>query len=300
MNEFTNKVFYSEGTTGKIYKSIWKSKGDQVVALKISTPSIQRMPHRPDYEVRLLEELNHKNIVKKLKSFRYGQDLVLVLPFLPYNLIPMVQLMSHDKNWLKEQLKGITSALEYIHEKGIIHRDIKPQNIMFLSEKGPAMLIDFSTAWSRENPGNEVQGKLITDVATGPYRPPELLLSYTNYGTALDMWSWGVTIAEIFTQENKPLFDSGLGDNFGYSDLLLLSSIFKILGTPTEKNWDEINELPDFKKVNFIHYNAQSWDAILPNAPDDIRDLISNLVIYSFKKRLTAKEALKHIYFLKT
>ncbi|KAG5440658.1 hypothetical protein PCK2_000246 [Pneumocystis canis] len=190
MNEFIDKVFYSEGTTGKIYKSVWKTQGNQVVALKISTLSIQRLPHRPDYEVRLLGELKHENIIKKLKSFMYGENLVLVLPFLPYDLIPMVQLMSHDENWLKKQLKGITSALEYIHEKGIIHRDIKPQNIMFLSAEGPAMLIDFSTAWSQENPGNEVQGKLITDVATGPYRPPELLLSYTNYGTALDMWSW--------------------------------------------------------------------------------------------------------------
>lgn len=104
------------------------------------------------------------------------------------------------------------------------------------------------------------------------------------------MWSWGVTIAQMFTFENKPLFDSGLGDNFGYSDLLLLSSIFKTLGTPTKDSWDEIDDLPDFKKVHFVHYDPQPWETILPNAPSEARDLISNLVTYSFKKRLNAKD----------
>ncbi|KAG5519852.1 hypothetical protein PMAC_000127 [Pneumocystis sp. 'macacae'] len=300
MNEFIEKTLHSEGTSGKVYKCKWRTKEYKVVALKISTLSVQRMPHRPDYEIKLLSELKHKNIVEPLRTFRYLQDFVLVLPFLPYDLLSVVRLMNNDPEWLREQLKGITSALAYIHEKGIIHRDINPRNIMFSSEKGPAMLIDFSTAWSSENPGNEVKGNLITDVATGPYRPPELLLSYTNYGTALDMWSWGVTIAQIFTHENKPLFDSGYEENFGYSDLLLLSSIFKTLGTPTRETWDEIDELPDFKKVHFINYIAQPWEIILPNAPYDIRDLISNLITYSFKKRLTAKMALNHFYFSKT
>ncbi|KAG4306318.1 hypothetical protein PORY_000306 [Pneumocystis oryctolagi] len=297
MNEFAEKTIHSEGTSGKIYRCIWSKQGNRVVALKISTPSIHRMPHRPDYEIKLLGELKHKNIVQSLGTFRYMQDLVLILPFLPYDLLSIVRSGIHGPEWLKEQLKGITSALAYIHEKGIIHRDINPQNIMSLSENGPAILIDFSTAWSRENPGNEVEGKLITDVATGSYRPPELLLSYTNYGTELDMWSWGVTIAQMFTHENKPLFNSELNENFGYSDLLLLSSIFKTLGTPTKENWDEIDELPDFKKVNFVHYTAQSWETILPNSPYDVRDLISNLVTYSFKKRLSAKKALEHFYF---
>ncbi|EMR11070.1 hypothetical protein PNEG_00667 [Pneumocystis murina B123] len=300
MNEFKEKSFHSEGTTGKIYRSIWSTRGDRVVALKISTLSINRMPHRPDYEIQLLEELKHENIVESLGSFRYGENHVLVLPFLPYDLLSIIKRGNKDENWLKEQIKGITSALVYIHDKGILHRDIKPENIMFLSENGKAVLIDFGIAWSYKNPGNEIQGKLITDVATGPYRPPELLLSYTNYGTSLDMWSWGVTIAQMFTFENKPLFDSGLGNNFGYSDLLLLSSIFKTLGTPTKDNWDEIDDLPDFKKVHFVHYDPQPWETILPNAPSEARDLISNLVTYSFKKRLSAKDALNHSYFLET
>ena len=123
-------------------------------------------------------------------------------------------------------LLGLTSA-----SPGIIHRDVKPANILIASHKGPAYLADFGIAWM---PGeSEPADQKITDVGTTCYRPPELLFGHTSYECALDMWAAGCVAAEIFSGRRGSLFNSGeLG-----SDFALIFSIFSTLGTPTSKDW---------------------------------------------------------------
>ncbi len=81
---------------------------------------------------------------------------------------------------------------------------------------------------------SEPADQKITDVGTTAYRPPELLFGYKSYGCALDLWAVGCVVAELVAGAPYPaLFDSGpLG-----SDLALIQSIFKTLGTPTDESW---------------------------------------------------------------
>ena len=74
----------------------------------------------------------------------------------------------------------------------------------------------------------------ITDVGTTSYRPPELLFGYTEYNSSIDLWAAGCVVAEVVSGGEKTLFDAGpLG-----TELALIQSIFKTLGTPTSATWE--------------------------------------------------------------
>lgn len=99
---------------------------------------------------------------------------------------------------------------------------------------GQAYIADFGIAWTEDDPESEPSNAKITDVGTTAYRPPELLFGHKAYGCELDLWAAGCVVAEVVAGEPHPsLFESGpLG-----SDLALIQSIFKTLGTPTDETW---------------------------------------------------------------
>ena len=159
-------------------------------------------------------------------------------------------------------LKGLFCAIGHIHSKGIIHRDIKPVNILLSTPTGPAFLADFGIAWSPEDPASEPSDQKITDVGTTCYRPPELLFGHKAYGPEMDLWAAGCVVAECLRGGldgcEKPsvkvgeaewtLFDAGeLG-----SELALVKSIFETLGTPTDETWP-VSSFSFFYK-NYLQY----------------------------------------------
>lgn len=161
---------------------------------------------------------------------------LLVFPFYPLSLEALLQkhiLPSHPSLKSASYLHGIFRALAHIHSLGIIHRDVKPSNILLASPVGPAYLADFGIAWMPGEEATEPSDQKITDVGTTSYRPPEILFGYSSYGCSLDLWAAGCVVAEVFSRPRKTLFDSGaLG-----SELALIQSIFKALGTPTSDTW---------------------------------------------------------------
>jgi serine/threonine protein kinase len=175
-----------------------------------------------------------KHVMPLLESFREdGSHFVLVFPFMRYALDDLL----HDKKLsslqIKNCLKDLFSALAYVHGEGIIHRDVKPSNILLKSLDGPAYLSDFGIAWAPATMGEEAADVKITDVGTTCYRPPELLFGNTRYDCSLDLWAAGCTVAEALDPTHVTLFDSGeLG-----SDLALIQSVFKKLGTPNLDVW---------------------------------------------------------------
>lgn len=137
---------------------------------------------------------------------------------------------------LKQYLNDLFSGLAHVHSLGIIHRDIKPSNVLLRSPSGPAYLGDFGIAWKDGDLDSEPTDKKITDVGTTAYRPPELMFGNAAYDSSLDIWAAGCVVAESHLAVNgvrRTLFDAGeLG-----SELALIQSIFKTLGTPNEESW---------------------------------------------------------------
>lgn len=244
IGKYQNAVYYREGLFSVVYKA--PALGDKeyfpseamnqtkVVALKVTTPSMMEPPHDSKREAQILKLAASSRVIALIDTFRdEGSRFVLVFPYMRYDLLDLLQGRKLSKAQIKSCLRDLFSALAYIHDRGIIHRDIKPSNILLKSLDGPAYLSDFGIAWAPETSSSEAADSKITDVGTTCYRPPELLFGNKRYGCALDLWAAGCTVAKMLTPDHATLFDAGeLG-----SDLALIQSVFKKLGTPNLDVW---------------------------------------------------------------
>ncbi|KAL8973860.1 MAG: hypothetical protein Q9197_001895 [Variospora fuerteventurae] len=289
-------TYHQSGLFSTVYKAR-DQKTSRLIALKVTIPSKCIPPHDPVREARILAVAAHPHILPLLQTFPLaGGKHTLVFPFLPLDLDTLVHTnktpLTPQQN--KSHLHDIFSGLAHIHSLSIIHRDIKPANILLASPSGPAFIADFGIAWMASDVASEPAEHKITDVGTTAYRPPELLFGHAAYGCALDLWAAGCVVAEVVAGRPHPsLFDSGpLG-----SDLALLQSVFRTLGTPTDGTWPEARTFSDWGKMAFHEYPAKPWEEILPQAEEEARDLVRRLVTYESSDRMSAAEALEHPFF---
>ncbi|KAI0778853.1 kinase-like protein [Trametes elegans] len=198
------------------------------VAIKSASmdPKFSKQPHDVGKELRLLLNLKHENVIEVLGyTFEpptrtlhfwmpyvpFDLDGVLSSPnFSPYTLSdkPGSADLSEERTRvfivaLKSLVYQVLSAIAYVHAQGIAHRDIKPRNLL-LTPDGCVKLIDFGVAFSEKADERdlwpEAAGSMCFDVATGPYRAPELLFGARDYDPyAADLWSLGSLFAEFFT-----------------------------------------------------------------------------------------------------
>ncbi|KAJ5771383.1 uncharacterized protein N7511_003434 [Penicillium nucicola] len=285
-------LHHFDGLHSTIYKS--KAADGILQAIKVTVPHMMTPPHDAHREARLLREACHPRIIPLTETFNLdGGRFIMVFPFMRYDFEHLLRQDMVTAAQTRSILKDMFRALIHLHEIGIIHRDIKPSNILMDSPNGPAYLADFGVSWKDGDPGSEPSTQKITDVGTTCYRPPEILFGYTEYGPALDLWAAGCLVAEAISVGHRQLFDSGpIG-----SDLSLIFSIFKTLGTPDEQVWPEVAVLPDWGKVEFHSFPAQPWEEVLPGASSNGRDLVRQLLCYESGDRLSATVALEHPYF---
>jgi serine/threonine protein kinase len=127
---------------------------------------------------------------------------------------------SQVKCYMQQLLRG----LDHCHSRGILHRDIKGSNLL-IDNSGILKIADFGLA-SFYDPHQSQP--LTSRVVTLWYRPPELLLGATYYGTAVDLWSTGCILAELYA--GKPIMP-------GRTEVEQLHKIFKLCGSPSEEYW---------------------------------------------------------------
>ena len=248
----------------------------EVFAIKVTSPSMEQPPHDSRREVRLLSLAAHPNVISLMHA-DHLQDghILLKFPFVPFTLEDF--LISSQKHISLNTLRDLFSALAHIHEKEILHRDVKPSNILIsplANVKGPqagyrTYLADFGIAWCATDPASEPQDAKYTDIGTTCYRAPELLFGCRWYREGVDLWSAGCVVAEVLMHnarlDNKEpadgswtLFDAGdLG-----SELALVKSIFETLGTPDEDTWPvnitfNASVLFAYEEAECNHRNAQ-------------------------------------------
>jgi cyclin-dependent kinase 7 len=127
---------------------------------------------------------------------------------------------------------------------------------------------------------------MTSQVVTRWYRAPELLFGSHYYSGGVDIWAAGCIFAELMLR--TPYLP-------GESDMEQLGLIFKALGTPTEDTWPDMSFLPDY--VTFTVMPKTPLKHLFTAAGPDALDLLENMLAINPLKRITATEALRHVYF---
>ncbi|KAI0074884.1 Pkinase-domain-containing protein [Panus rudis PR-1116 ss-1] len=277
------------GTYGVVYKARDVTT-NQVVALKKIRLEAEDegVPSTAIREISLLKELKDEHVVRLFDIVHADQKLYLVFEFLDVDLKRYMENCNKSGNPLSLDLvkrftHQLTSGLLYCHSHRILHRDLKPQNLL-IDKHNNLKLADFGLARAFGIP----MRTYTHEVVTLWYRAPEVLLGSRHYSTAIDMWSVGCIFAEM-VRRGHPLFP-------GDSEIDQIFKIFKILGTPNEETWPGVRQLPDYKPT-FPQWAATDLAMQVPTLDADGLDLLKLMLTYDISKRISAKRALVHPYF---
>lgn len=184
---------------------------------------------------------------------------------------------------VRDLMWQLVLAVEVIHHHNVMHRDLKPENLLLNSVVNPRLkMTDFGIA------GEIVSSEAgrSSEVAALAYRAPELLLGCTQYGGEIDMWSVGCIFAELISGEH--LFGIVNPDN-------ALDEVFKIVGTPTMVSWPEAAFLPKWPGI--VEEHPVNFPEQLHRCGPLAFDLLTSLLTSNPRNRITAIEAMNHVYF---
>lgn len=251
-------------------------------------------------ELKLMEYFKgHKNIIGLVDL-----DIVYVKPYdglycfqelVDYDLAKVIHSsVQFSEFHIQSFFYQICCGLKYIHSADVIHRDLKPGNILVTSQ-GCLKICDFGLARginSRYMNHNHKSSNITNYVATRWYRAPELILSRKPYGKAVDIWAIGCIFAELYSR--RPIF---IGDD----QIMQITEICKIIGAPSKEiifsygttiAWEFFSDpKPKFQK--------KEWSELYPHANNYAHDLLDKLVCWNVNKRYTIDQILKHPYLKK-
>nr|GMD72746.1 probable serine/threonine-protein kinase At1g09600 [Ipomoea batatas] len=284
--EKLNKI--GQGT----YSSVYKARdltNNKIVAMKkvrfvnMDAESVRFMSR----EICILRRLDHPNVMKleAVVTSRLSESLYLVFEYMEHDLSGLA--IAHGSKFTESQIKcymqQLLSGLDHCHSRGVLHRDIKGSNLL-LNDNGILKIGDLGLATIfypyQKQP-------LTSRVVTLWYRAPELLLGETNYGVAIDMWSAGCILAELFA--GKPIMP-------GRTEVEQMHKIFKLCGSPSEEYWQK-TRLPLATSYKPQHPYTRCVTDTFKDFPPSALTLLDALLSIEPEERGTAASALSSRFF---
>ncbi|KAG2221162.1 hypothetical protein INT45_007739 [Circinella minor] len=277
------------GKYSEVFEGVNTLNGEKCV-IKVLKPVKKKKIKR---EIKILQNLTGgPNIIGLLDIVRDPQSRVPSLIFECVNNTEFKILYPRFSDYdVRYYMHELLKAIEYSHSRGIMHRDVKPHNVMIDHEKRQLRLIDWGLA-DFYHPGTEYNVR----VASRCFKGPELLVDFQLYDYSLDMWSFGCMLAGMVFRK-EPFFNGQ--DNYDQ-----LVKIARVLGT--SKLYEYLNKYnlqldPHFDKV-MGRYAPKPWSKFvnLSNQrymSNELFDLLDNLLRYDHQERLTAQEAMAHPFF---
>ncbi|KAI9019501.1 kinase-like domain-containing protein [Phycomyces nitens] len=213
-----------QGTFGQVVKCERLSTGELVSVKVIKNKAAYRA--QSQIEVDILKQLSQKidkedrhRILKLHHTFIHKNHLCLVFELLSFNIYELIRQNSYQglsTNLVRVLTLQLLDSLTLLKEANIIHCDLKPENILLKSPDSPTIkIIDYGSSSNKST-------RLVTYIQSRFYRSPEVLLGM-QYGHAIDMWSLGCIVAELYL--GLPLFP-------GNSEYNQLARIIEALGNP--------------------------------------------------------------------
>ncbi|XP_060495742.1 myosin light chain kinase, smooth muscle isoform X4 [Panthera onca] len=249
------------GKFGQVFRLVEKKTG-KIWAGKFFKAYSAKEKENIRQEISIMNCLHHPKLVQCVDAFEEKANIVMVLEIVSGGEL-FERIIDEDFELTEREciqyMRQISEGVEYIHKQGIVHLDLKPENIMCVNKTGTRIkLIDFGLARKLENAGS-----LKVLFGTPEFVAPEVI-NYEPIGYATDMWSIGV-ICYILV--------SGLSPFMGDNDNETLANV-------TSATWD---------------FDDEAFDEI----SDDAKDFISNLLKKDMKNRLNCTQCLQHPWLMK-
>jgi len=288
--------FIDQGTYGMVFRARCKNT-NEIYALKQVKLGAEAnkvgFPVTALREINILLALQHPNIVR-VREMVVGSSIDKVYMVMEYCENDLKTCMKLSKQpfstaEVKQLMMQLLSAMEHMHSKWYIHRDLKTSNLLY-NNKGFLSVCDFGLARKYGSP----IAAYTAPVVTLWYRAPELLLGSRLYSIPIDMWSVGCIFAEML-QSGEPLLP-------GEGEADQISKIFKLLGAPNEQRWPGFSSLPNVSKISLKMPTKSKLRDLIPMTSfsggaclsDCGMDLLSQLLNMDPAKRISAKLALQH------
>lgn len=307
------------GSYGIVWKAVNKDTRE-IVALKKCFDAFENAmdAQQAFREIMFLHELNHENIIRLFDVFKTDNelDVYFTCECMESNLLSVIQAKTLREAQKPHVIYQVLKALRYMHSGEVLHRDVKPENILVNSDC-QVKICDFGTARSVASQGDEAEIPVFESYVTSRwYRAPEILFGSTSYGKGVDLWSVGTVLAEMLS--TKPLFA-------GSSTLDQLNRILEVTGYPSPADIKDINSpstvailesLPRNRKRSPIRMipgtTVKAIDSMhkclitmsrkraltdrIPGASVKAIDLVHMCLQLNSSKRIQAKDALAHAY----
>jgi len=285
--EIVRKI--GRGKYCEAFEGIHVPTGNQFV-IKILKPVKKKKIKR---ELKILQNVcGGPNIVKLLDYVRDPQSKTPSLIFEFVNNVDFKQLYPTFSDYdVRFYIREVLKALDFCHSQGIMHRDVKPHNIMIDHSKKQLRLIDWGLAefYHAKTPVN-------VRVASRYYKGPELLVDYQLYDYSLDVWSLGCMFAGMIFRK-EPFFRGS--DNYDQ-----LVRIAKVLGT--DNLYAYLNKYnleldPHFDDI-LERFPVKPWVKFVTNenmhlANEHAVDLLDKMLVYDHSVRVLPRDAFSHAYF---
>lgn len=281
------------GTFGIVYSAHIVETDETVAIKKVFVDRRYR-----NRELQVWKDMHHPNIVTLKHAFYTSGEstdelyLNMVMEYVPETVYCVMKRFGKQKQPMPKVLIQLYSyqacrALAHLHASSVVHRDIKPQNLLVDASRGHVLkLCDFGSAARLQGPQRP---SLVAYICSRYYRAPELIFGSTTYTTSVDLWSIGCVLAEMIRGAGRPLFP---GEN-GVDQLV---EIVKVLGSPSMESILAMN--PQYLNFAFPAVAPSSWSTVFrKNAGAEFMPLLADFLQYNPEARVPPLEACANACF---
>ena len=278
-----SSVFAASTTHGRVcVKRVRPSLGSDSLQGVANTKAFAR-------ELLVLQRLTgaSPHIVTFHGAFARGSDVWIEMELMDCSLDDLIA--AADRRFAESEIATIALAvlkgIEFCHSQGIMHRDVKPGNVV-VSKQGKVKLCDFGLARWIQDSSRSVS--YTPEVCTRWYKPVEVLLGTSVHTPGIDVWSFGCILGELFNL--SPLFP-------GSSDIEQLYLIQAALGAINTTSFPNSDFLSDYGKIEFDLPPPIGVGNLVPHANPEAVEILESCLTFCPDKRWTAEQCLKSSFW---
>ena len=287
------------GTYGEVFSAVDKVTNEKFAVKQIQYKVAQEYLFLFFREVSILKSLHFFSILTIHDILcPADRDCVwLVTPLMDSDLRAFVKATYPERRVPVDALRSImyqiVAGVSYCHSLHVLHRDLKPQNVLIDKNTMRIRIADFGLAKSVVNRlcTRNAEVAQTHDIVTLWYRAPEVILGASHYGAEIDVWSLGVILLELYS--GKTPFD-------GQSEVDTLIKVFSLVGTPTVDNCPKCNQWANYSGRFPKWSSTDALSRIVEkdgSAPPFLPVLVEQALRINPDSRITAEDFLSHAWF---